>query len=113
MSLEHFTNDLDARIRQVSGQQGDNDMPELEFVSTLRNYVIGLVKHHGSNDTSVLHGLLREFLEDATTPFVRWCATLLCALHNARRQAWFTSPAPPGTAVTTHHVHHCKRDQAS
>ena len=64
-----FQEAIDSQIRQLTGQEEDPS-----FVSTLRNYVLGLVKHHGASDPAQLHRHLREFLEGKTAPFVAWCA---------------------------------------
>ena len=66
-----FQEAIDAKIRDLTGQEEDPS-----FVMTLRNYVLGLVKHHGAEDSAQLHRHLREFLEGKTAPFVDWCGQL-------------------------------------
>jgi hypothetical protein len=77
VSLEEFREEIAEQIRRLAGQEEDPG-----FVSTLRNYVLGLVKHHGTADPAAMQKKLREFLEGNTTEFVRWYATV-CLLSSA------------------------------
>ena len=69
MTTEQFKEEIAKQIRQVSGQEEDPG-----FVITLRNYVLGLVKHHGTAEPAAMQKKLKEFLEDNTASFVTWCA---------------------------------------
>jgi hypothetical protein len=67
VSLDDFREVIAEQIRRLAGQEEDAG-----FVATLRNYVLGLVKHHGTTDPAAMQKKLREFLEGNTTEFVRW-----------------------------------------
>lgn len=68
VTYEQFRDEISSQIRRVSGQEEDPG-----FVVTLRNYVLGLVKHHGTAEPAAMQKKLKEFLEENTTSFVTWC----------------------------------------
>ena len=99
-----FQEAIDARIRDLTGQEEDPS-----FVMTLRNYVLGLVKHHGAEDSAQLHRHLREFLEGKTAPFVDWCGHMIDAntsqpcSHLQSAEGMITSQTAQPTSTEIHH----------